>query len=243
MATLREYFDKDLGGYWSIHGDVECSTPSTQITVISRVLIDFVANVKFGAFFVPDCPETFDLCIELVRHPELALNRANDVLLRANMPDDGSFESSDTQFSGRIFLYCETQLRQSEIDACRDEGRAKGFTVHYRGPQYAQSRSAAERPLAFISHDSRDKADIAYPLAFELQKLRCPVWYDEFSLSVGDSLRESIERGLKETRKCILVITPNFLENEGWTKREFDSVFTRELLEKKNVIGQVPKFL
>ena len=41
---------------------------------------------------------------------------------------------------------------------------------------------------------------------------------------------------MKEARKCILVITPNFLENEGWTKREFNSVFTRELLEKKNVI-------
>ena len=41
---------------------------------------------------------------------------------------------------------------------------------------------------------------------------------------------------MKETRKCILILTPNFLKNEGWTKREFNSVFTRELLEKSNVI-------
>ena len=66
--------------------------------------------------------------------------------------------------------------------------------------------------------------------------LSCPVWFDEFSLRVGDSLRESIERGLKEARKCILLITPHFLANEGWRKREFDCVFTRELLKKKNVI-------
>jgi len=69
-----------------------------------------------------------------------------------------------------------------------------------------------------------------------LEERNCPVWYAEFSLRVGDSLRESIERGLKETRKCILILTPNFLRNEGWGKREFNSVFTRELLEKKNVI-------
>jgi len=69
-----------------------------------------------------------------------------------------------------------------------------------------------------------------------LEERNCPVWYAEFSLRVGDSLRESIERGLKETRKCILILTPNFLKNEGWTKREFNSVFTRELLEKSNVI-------
>jgi hypothetical protein len=105
-----------------------------------------------------------------------------------------------------------------------------------RMPQYAEPRSIPERPLAFVSHDSRDKADIAHPLALMLEERNCPVWYAEFSLRVGDSLRESIERGLKETRKCILILTPNFLRNEGWGKREFNSVFTRELLEKKNVI-------
>jgi hypothetical protein len=69
-----------------------------------------------------------------------------------------------------------------------------------------------------------------------LQERDCPVWYDDFSLRVGDSLRESIERGLKETRKCILILTPNFLRNEGWTKREFNSVFTRELVDNAKVI-------
>ena len=69
-----------------------------------------------------------------------------------------------------------------------------------------------------------------------LEERNCPVWYADFSLRVGESLRESIERGLKETRKCILILTPNFLKNEGWTKREFNSVFTRELVDNANVI-------
>ena len=64
----------------------------------------------------------------------------------------------------------------------------------------------------------------------------CPVWYDEYSLRVGASLRESIERGLKETKNCIIVLSPNFLSNEGWGKAEFDSVFTREILQKQNVM-------
>lgn len=34
--------------------------------------------------------------------------------------------------------------------------------------------------------------------------------YHEFSLKVGDKLRESIEKGLKDCRKCILVLSPNF---------------------------------
>jgi hypothetical protein len=53
--------------------------------------------------------------------------------------------------------------------------------------------------------------------------MMCPVWYDEYSLRVGQSLRESIDKGLSEARKCILVLSPNFLSNPGWTKGEFNA--------------------
>src|SRR5689334_5453471 len=55
-------------------------------------------------------------------------------------------------------------------------------------------------------------------------------------LKVGDNLRDSIERGLKETRKCILILSPHFLSNTGWTKVKFDSVFTREIMEGSGVV-------
>jgi hypothetical protein len=64
----------------------------------------------------------------------------------------------------------------------------------------------------------------------------CPVWFDEYSLNVGDRLRESVERGLRESRKCVLIVSPHFLNNPGWTKVEFNSIFTRELLEQKDLI-------
>jgi len=54
-----------------------------------------------------------------------------------------------------------------------------------------------EKVFAFISHDSEDK-DIARCIAINLRKRICPVWYDEFSLKVGDNLRVSIEKGLKK---------------------------------------------
>jgi hypothetical protein len=65
----------------------------------------------------------------------------------------------------------------------------------------------------------------------------CPVWFDEFSLQVGDRLRESIERGLREARKCILVITPNFISNRGWTREEFSAIFSRELVDKRTLFS------
>ncbi len=69
--------------------------------------------------------------------------------------------------------------------------------------------------MVFISHDSHDKEEVASKIAIELTRRVCPVWYDEFSLKVGDSLRESIEKGLKECKKCILILSPSFLTNKG----------------------------
>ena len=40
-------------------------------------------------------------------------------------------------------------------------------------------RNKWEKPLAFISHDSRDKKEIAEPLALQLQKWMCPVWFNQ----------------------------------------------------------------
>jgi hypothetical protein len=84
------------------------------------------------------------------------------------------------------------------------------------------ARSRHQKPMAFISHDSRDKHDLVRALAMELSKRMCPVWYDEYSLEVGD--RSSIEKGIKEARKCILVLSPAFISNGGWGKAEVDSI-------------------
>ncbi len=109
-----------------------------------------------------------------------------------------------------------------------------GFKVSVLTDEYAERKSKTEKPLAFLSHDSRDKLDLVRPLAAELSSLMCPVWYDEYSLKVGVSLRSTIEEGLKNTKNCILILSPNFLENDGWGKTEFDSIFTREIIEKRN---------
>ena len=41
----------------------------------------------------------------------------------------------------------------------------------------------------FISHASEDKEEVARPLAEALRKNGLSVWYDEFELKIGDSLR------------------------------------------------------
>jgi hypothetical protein len=57
----------------------------------------------------------------------------------------------------------------------------------------------------------------------------CPVWYDEYSLRVGQSIRESIDTGLRDAKKCILILSPEFLANPGWTKAEFNAVVGKHI--------------
>lgn len=67
----------------------------------------------------------------------------------------------------------------------------------------------------FISHASEDKEKIARPLAEALRKEGFKVWYDEFTLKIGDSLRRSIDYGLANSRYGLVILSPNFLRNNG----------------------------
>ncbi len=87
----------------------------------------------------------------------------------------------------------------------------------------------------FICHASEDKDSFVRPLAEELRKSHLEVWYDEFSLIVGDSLRESIDKGLTKSRYGIVVLSPAFFRKK-WPQRELDGLVAREMDEPNNVI-------
>jgi hypothetical protein len=80
----------------------------------------------------------------------------------------------------------------------------------------------------FISHASEDKDDFVRPLGEALRKLGYKVWLDEFTIVVGDSLRQSIDRGLAHSRFGIVVISPDFLA-KPWPQRELDGLVAREI--------------
>jgi hypothetical protein len=80
---------------------------------------------------------------------------------------------------------------------------------------------------AFICHASEDKDGLVRPLAERLMRDHVEVWYDEFSLAVGDSLRRSIDRGLANSRFGIVVLSPSFLAKR-WPAWELDGLVSRQ---------------
>lgn len=79
----------------------------------------------------------------------------------------------------------------------------------------------------FVSHASEDKDEVARPLAQELASRGLDVWYDEFSLVVGESLRREIDRGLRVSRFGVVILSNHFF-NKEWPQRELDALTARE---------------
>ncbi len=87
----------------------------------------------------------------------------------------------------------------------------------------------------FISHASEDKAVFVTPLANALRKHGLKVWFDRFTLKVGDSLHNSIEKGLARSRYGVVVFSPKFLA-KNWPMAELNGLFAREMEGHKVIL-------
>jgi predicted nucleotide-binding protein len=80
---------------------------------------------------------------------------------------------------------------------------------------------------AFVCHASEDKDKFVRQLVKELGSRGLKIWYDEFTLKVGDSLRQSIEKGLAKSRYGIVVLSPNFYAKK-WPQDETNGLAAKK---------------
>jgi len=81
-------------------------------------------------------------------------------------------------------------------------------------------------------------AGVSFPLthsALALQSLGVSVWYDEFSLRLGDSLSRSIDRGLADSSYGLVVISPAFI-CKPWPEYELRGLVAREIAEDRIIL-------
>lgn len=259
MATLKEYFEIDFPDTFKIYGDINEILPELQTKVIGICHLDFFSNSSYHSFFFESKELDINffikflsdfytkvgnswICSNKLQAPSakpgmgITVNNVNPLEVIMTYLDCTPMHISELRFTGRIFLYYDNNLSKSDIQKLNSYAASSGYHIQFRTSEYKETRMISEKPFAFICHDSSDKDLIAGPIAHGLTRLGCPVWYDEYSLRVGSNLRESIEKGLKECKKCVLILSPNFMNNKGWTKTEFNSVFTRQILEEQTII-------
>ena len=87
----------------------------------------------------------------------------------------------------------------------------------------------------FISHASEDKEEVVRPLARELKQLKLSVWVDEFTLTLGDSLRRKVDHGLSKSRYGVVILSHDFFSKE-WPQKELDALVAREADGEKVIL-------
>jgi hypothetical protein len=87
----------------------------------------------------------------------------------------------------------------------------------------------------FVCHASADKASHARPLAEALSRRAISVWLDEAEIRPGDSIIDSLNEGLTNSRFVSPIITEEFMSRD-WTRKELNAAFTREVTTRKVVI-------
>jgi hypothetical protein len=87
----------------------------------------------------------------------------------------------------------------------------------------------------FISHASENKEGFVRPLANELDERGLEVWYDEFELSLGDSLSRSIDQGLSNSDYGLVVLSESFFEKD-WTEYELRGLRVKDMGSDKGIL-------
>ena len=254
MPSVRNYFTTDplLTGWAGLQIAINHSRPASvarggdmhafELEITHK--LDYEANALCIYFYIPPAPTDViaPTCRMLVdQHASNAAALlppafASEGISIARNTADRPLSSLQLVYTRELVFYVEGSVPDVTKQAIYTYGDQRVVVVRIRDMEYARLEDEHAHPLAFICHDWRDKSTVAEPLVKELVKRVGRIWYDEYSLRVGDSLRESIERGLKECRKCVLVLTPNFLSNQGWPATEFTSIFTREHMENSKLI-------
>jgi hypothetical protein len=98
-----------------------------------------------------------------------------------------------------------------------------------------QAKTQTKEYDVFVSHASEDKVELVRPLADELTRLGLRVWLDEKELTIGDSIRRTIEKGLSSSRYGIVVISPYFL-SKYMPQKELDALISLESEEGRKLI-------
>jgi TIR domain len=142
----------------------------------------------------------------------------------------------DTAYERDNFYYAH----RKEIFRRADAERRAGTRVRVSAPQPVRRivrrvvrRRATPRKAGapqydlFLSHASEDKKAIASPLCRALTKAGLSVWYDQRVLTLGDSLRRTIDQGLAHSRFGIVILSPKFFAKD-WPQRELDGLVARE---------------
>lgn len=128
-----------------------------------------------------------------------------------------------------------TVLDETSVDLIFDGAFAFAEIGELEKKGYMMNPLGKQSPV-FISHSSKDKNEVEKLLPY-LNGSGLPVWFDKYSIHVGESIVEGVQNGIESAESVIFWITRNFLASK-WCRYEMRS-FVRKLIEEDILIVSI----
>lgn len=198
------------------------------------VIQNNIENYKHVGIVASKIGPEYKLYPQAIQDCITGLSKSLLIIAKKHYEDFEKFSSNEIVFTSQVYLYTDNLLvPEEEMRKYFQENKLK---LIIRDDKYWVKFFKRKKPDVFICHDSRDKEVFVRPLYNALTKRLIKVWYDEFSLKIGDSLVNKIDEGLKSCKYGIVVISKYFLNRKKMSNREWRSLVTREIDEEKNII-------
>lgn len=174
-------------------------------------------NFEFYIAVVYDIPkeEHVEKMIGLFENAGLVLRNDLTFFMFMNSMKDRRFNSCAFLGEQDIDLKFENMFDFVEIEDLKKKG-------YYMQP-------FGKEKQVFISHSSKDKKDVEMIIPY-LNGQDLPVWFDKYSIPVGVSITEQVQRGIEESDMVIFWVTDNFL-NSNWCQMEMKAYISRMIQE------------
>lgn len=127
--------------------------------------------------------------------------------VRLQIPTSGNWHVTVDLQGLRGNVKSSIRILPSPLPTLREPALSTVPSLVHKDDYRAETDSEIEKTYdVFISHASEDKDEVVRPLAQALINQGLKVWYDEFELKIGDSLRRKIDKGLANSNFGIVVL-------------------------------------
>lgn len=232
MATVKDLYTQEGAKLGKVETTLTADFPDhRKVEILGTTLFHDELAAYYRAFYL-DAPPAHGLARLLVSLMD-AEKFHHGFSIHDSHPAQFGFLTNDHLVASRnTILYVNGNMDETDVAGVLAGYAARGQNAIIRDARFAKYITTHERPAAFVSHDSRDKDAFARPLVDKLAAHSVPVWYDEYSIKVGDGIYESIERGLKIASKVVILLSKNFFANKSWARQEFVMAIQRHISEK-----------
>jgi hypothetical protein len=137
--TMREFFKQDFTSLPKITETVPfVAKAGWSQEIDAQLYVDLAGKAVFVGYFIPSSSHTVDICRELANEPRLTITDLEKKLSVKGgyVGENSKTKLTDLTFTGRVYIYHETNLTPKDVDRLTDLYTSKSLSLILRGFDY-----------------------------------------------------------------------------------------------------------